>query len=94
MSKSAHALVFCRLFSYTISLVSLAETLLSFSVSMMVHHIYEFNYLNVILKHSEILLHFCAIRVGTTKLYFKIVSRLDFLKLKMICIKTWAQGLR
>ena len=30
MSKSAHALVFCRLFSYTISLVSLGEAILSF----------------------------------------------------------------
>ena len=33
MSKSAHALVFCRLFSYTISLVSLGEHF-SFSFSM------------------------------------------------------------
>ena len=29
MSKSAHALVFCHLFSYTISLVSLGEAILS-----------------------------------------------------------------
>ena len=34
MSKSAPALVFDRLFSYTISLVILAETLLIFSISM------------------------------------------------------------
>ena len=34
MSKSAHAVVFCRLFSYTISLVSLDDAILSFSISM------------------------------------------------------------
>ena len=34
MSKSAHALVFCRLFSDTISLVSLGEAILSLSISM------------------------------------------------------------
>ena len=31
MTKSAHALVFCHLFSYTLSLVSLGEANLSFS---------------------------------------------------------------
>ena len=39
MSKSAHALVFCCLFSYTVSLVSLGETLLSFSISMLGTHL-------------------------------------------------------
>ena len=34
MSKSAHALGVCRLFSYTISLVSLGEAILSLSISM------------------------------------------------------------
>ena len=34
MSKSAQTLVFCRLFSHTNSLISLSETLLSFSLSM------------------------------------------------------------
>ena len=40
MSQSAHALGVCRLFSYTISLVSLGEAILSLSISMSFAHSY------------------------------------------------------